>query len=225
VTDFALLPAVEIETAPEPDAAVIFLHGLGDDGHGWSDVVPALGLPPAMRVRVLFPHAPEMAVTINGGYVMPAWYDLVDADFNARADMAGVRTSRTHVDHLIARERKRGIAHQRIVLGGFSQGGAVALYAGLRHPVRLAGVVALSTYLVDAASLAEEAAPANRDVPVFMAHGSEDEVVRYHWGEASRLALERSGWSVAWHRYAMGHGANADEIAAVGRFIVQVLAG
>ena len=224
MTDFALLPAVEIETGPAPDAAVIFLHGLGDDGYGWSDVVPALGLPPAMRVRFLFPHAPEMAVTINGGYVMPAWYDLVEADFNARADMAGVRTSRAHVDHLIARERKRGIAHQRIVLGGFSQGGAIALYAGLRHPVRLAGLVALSTYLVDPASLAEEAAPANRDVPIFMAHGSEDEVVRYHWGEASRLALENHGWSVAWQRYAMGHAANADEIAAVGRFIEQVLA-
>ena len=224
MTDFALLPAVEIETGPAPDAAVIFLHGLGDDGYGWSDVVPALGLPPAMRVRFLFPHAPEMAVTINGGYVMPAWYDLVETDFNARADMAGVRTSRAHVDHLIARERKRGIAHQRIVLGGFSQGGAIALYAGLRHPVRLAGLVALSTYLVDQASLAAEAAPANRDVPIFMAHGSDDDVVRYHWGEASRLALESHGWRVAWQRYAMGHCANADEIAAVGRFIAQVLA-
>jgi len=223
VTDFALLPAVEIETGPSPDATVIFLHGLGDDGYGWSDVVPALGLSSTMRVRFLFPHAPEMAVTINGGYVMPAWYDLLDNDFNARADLSGVRASRVHVDHLIARERKRGIAHQRIVLGGFSQGGALALHAGLRHPVRLAGLISLSAYVIDPASLPAEAAAANRDVPIFMAHGSEDDVVLYHWGEASRLLLERDGWSVAWHRYPMGHGAIAEEIAAMGRFIEQVL--
>ena len=224
MTDFALLPAVEIETGPAPDAAVIFLHGLGDDGYGWSDVVPALGLPSGTRVRFVFPHAPERPVTINGGYRMPAWYDLCEADFNVRTDMGGVRTSRVHVDHLIARERKRGIAHQRIVLAGFSQGGAMALYAGLRHPVRLAGLVALSAYLIDPVSLPAEAAAANRDVPVFMAHGSEDDVVLYHWGEASRLALEQHGWSVAWHRYPMGHGAIAEEIAEAGRFIARVLA-
>jgi len=224
VTDYSLLPAVEIETGPAPDASVIFLHGLGDDGHGWSDVVPALRLPSTMRVRFLFPHAPEIAVTINGGYEMPAWYDLFDADFNARADLAGVRASRVQVDHLIARERKRGVAHQRIVLGGFSQGGALALYAGLRHPVRLAGLISLSAYLIDPVSLPAEAAAANRDAPIFMAHGSEDDVVLYHWGEASRALLERDGWSVAWHRYPMGHGAVAEEIDAMGRFIEQVLA-
>ena len=224
MTDYSLLPAVEIETGPAPDASVIFLHGLGDDGHGWSDVVPALRLPSTMRVRFLFPHAPEIAVTINGGYEMPAWYDLFDADFNARADLAGVRASRVQVDHLIARERKRGVAHQRIVLGGFSQGGALALYAGLRHPVRLAGLISLSAYLIDPVSLPAEAAAANRDVPIFMAHGSDDDVVLYQWGEASRLLLERDGWSVAWHRYPMGHGAVAEEIAAMGRFIEQVLA-
>ena len=224
MTDYSLLPAVEIETGPAPDASVIFLHGLGDDGHGWSDVVPALRLPSTMRVRFLFPHAPEIAVTINGGYEMPAWYDLFDADFNARADLAGVRASRVQVDHLIARERKRGVAHQRIVLGGFSQGGALALYAGLRHPVRLAGLISLSAYLIDPVSLPAEAAAANRDAPIFMAHGSEDDVVLYHWGEASRALLERDGWSVAWHRYPMGHGAVAEEIDAMGRFIEQVLA-
>jgi len=224
VTDFALLPAVEIETGPTPDAAVIFLHGLGDDGHGWSDVVPALELPATLQVRFIFPHAPEIPVTVNGGYVMPAWYDIFDADLNARADMAGVRTSRVHVDHLIARERRRGIAHQRIILGGFSQGGAIALFAGLRHPVRLAGLIALSAYLIDAPSLDAEAAPANRDVPIFMAHGDADDVVDYRWGEASRASLEGAGWKVAWHRYPIGHGAIADEIAAMGRFIEEVLA-
>jgi phospholipase/carboxylesterase len=224
VTDFSLLPAVEIETGASPDAAVIFLHGLGDDGYGWSDVVPALGLPPALRVRFVFPHAPEMAVTINGGYVMPAWYDIADADFDRRADMAGVRTSRVQVDHLIARERKRGIAHQRIVLGGFSQGGALALHTGLRHPVRLAGLIALSAYLIDPASLASEAASANRDVPVFMAHGSDDDVVPYHRGEAARLALEHEGYRVAWHRFPTTHAATPEEIAAMGRFIGELLA-
>jgi phospholipase/carboxylesterase len=224
MTDFALLPAVEIETAPSPDAALIFLHGLGDNGHGWSDVVPALKLPPALRVRCLFPHAPEQAVTINGGYVMPAWYDLYDADFNARADMNGVRVSTTHVEHLIMRERHRGIHAARIVLGGFSQGGAIALYAGLRHLEKLAGIAALSTYLIDAAALAGEASSANRQTPIFMAHGSDDEVVRYAWGERSRDALVEGGWNVEWHRYAMPHSAVLPEIEDLGRFIARVLA-
>lgn len=223
MTDFALLPAVEIESARSPDAAVIFLHGLGDDGHGWSDMVPALRLPTTLEVRFLFPHAPEMAVTINGGYVMPSWYDLYDADFNARADLAGVRMSRSHVEHLIARERQRGIAASRIVLGGFSQGGAVALYAGLRHAERLAGLVALSAYLIDPDSLAEEAAAANRQTPLFMAHGTEDEVVRLDWGETSGKLLAAAGWPVEWHTYAMPHSAVLEEIEDIGRFIVRVL--
>ena len=223
MTDFALLPAVEIETAPSPDSAVIFLHGLGDDGHGWSDMVPALRLPTPLKVRFLFPHAPEMAVTINGGYVMPAWYDLYDAEFAARADLAGVRMSRSHVEHLIARERQRGVAASRIVLGGFSQGGAVALYAGLRHAERLAGIVALSTYLIDPQSLAEEAAEANRRTPIFLAHGTDDEVVRYDWGEASSKLLADAGWPVEWHSYRMPHSAVLEEIEDIGRFIVRVL--
>ena len=223
--EFPLLPAVTIETGPAPDAAVIFLHGLGDDGHGWSDMVPALGLPTALRVRFIFPHAPEMPVTINGGYVMPAWYDLVDADFKSRADLNGMRTSREHVEHLIARERERDIAASRIVFGGFSQGGAVALYAGLRHAERLAGIVALSAYLVDPESLAQEAASANKTTPIFMAHGTEDEVVRFEWGDSSRRLLEAAGWPVEWHGYRMPHSANQDEISDLGRFIARVLGG
>ena len=223
MTDFALLPAVETETGPSPDAAVLFLHGLGDDGHGWSDMVPALRLPPTLQVRFLFPHAPEMAVTINGGYVMPAWYDVLDADFESRADVAGVRTSRTHVDHLIARERHRGIHAARIVLGGFSQGGAIALYAGLRHHEKLAGIVALSAYLIDADSLEREAASANRNTPIFMAHGTDDDVVRYDWGDRSRRALEARGWRVEWHDYPMPHSAVLEEIEDLGRFIARAL--
>lgn len=223
MTEFALLPAVEIETATSPDAAVIFLHGLGDDGHGWSDMVPSLRLPATLKVRFLFPHAPELAVTINGGYVMPAWYDLYDAEFAARADLAGVRMSRSHVEHLVARERQRGISASRIVLGGFSQGGAVALYAGLRHAERLAGIVALSTYLIDPQSLAEDAAAANRRTPLFLAHGTDDEVVRYAWGEASRKLLEEAGWPVEWHSYRMPHSAVLEEIEDIGRFIARVV--
>jgi phospholipase/carboxylesterase len=224
MSEHALLPAVEIETAASPDAAMIFLHGLGDDGHGWSDMVPALALPASPRMRFVFPHAPEMPVTINGGYVMPAWYDLYDADFKARADLAGVQTSRAHVEHLIAREVQRGVPAARIVVGGFSQGGAVALYTGLRHRERLAGIVALSCYLIDPESLAEAASEANRRTPVFMAHGTEDEVVRYAWGESSSRLLESAGWPVEWHAYPMPHSAVLEELEGIGRFIVRVLA-
>jgi phospholipase/carboxylesterase len=224
LSDFALLPAVEIETAPLPDATVIFLHGLGDDGHGWSDVVPSLGLPAALRARFVFPHAPDLPVTINGGFEMPAWYDLYDTDFQARADLAGVRASAERIKHLIARERARGIKARRIVLGGFSQGGAMALHVALRDEERLAGVAALSAYLIDADGLAVDRSSANRDLPVFMAHGTQDDVVRYEWGEASRRALEAAGYDVEWHAYPIAHSAALDEIAALGRFIARVLA-
>ncbi len=221
MTDF--LPAIEIETGPAPDAAVIWLHGLGDDGHGWSQVVPGLQLPPKLDVRFLFPHAPTMPVSINNGMVMRAWYDIREADLNARADLAGVRRSAAQVEALVAREESRGIDASRIVLAGFSQGGAVALYAGLRHPQRLAGIVALSTYLIDASNLVAEASPANRDVPIFMAHGTHDPVVRFAWAQMSRDALTEGGWKVEWHDYPMEHAAVIDEIVAVGKFLRQVL--
>lgn len=224
MTDFALLPAVEIETAPAPDAAVVFLHGLGDDGHGWSDMVPALRLPAELRVRFVFPHAPELPVTLNGGYEMPAWYDLYDTDFEHRADLDGVRDSRERIEHLLAREVARGIAPGRILIGGFSQGGATALYVATRHARRLAGVAALSAYLIDRDGLVREAAPANRSLPVFMAHGTEDDVVRYDWGLASCRALEAAGWPVEWHSYGIAHNAALEEIEALGRFIARVLA-
>jgi phospholipase/carboxylesterase len=223
-TDFALLPAVEIETSAAPDATVVFLHGLGDDGHGWSDVVPALRLPTTLHVRFIFPHAPEIPVTLNGGYVMPAWYDLYDTAFDKRADMAGMRTSRTRIERLIARERERGIAARRIVVGGFSQGGATALFTALRHGERLAGVAALSAYVVDPEVVDAEAAPANRGMPVFMAHGTEDDVVRFAWGEASRRVLVAGGWPVEWRASPIGHSAVLEEMEDLGRFIVRVLA-
>ncbi|CAG1011315.1 lysophospholipase II [Rhizobiaceae bacterium] len=218
-----LLPAVTIDTAPDPDASVIWLHGLGDTGHGWSQVVPELRLPPSLRVRFVFPHAPSLAVTINQGYVMPAWYDLREADVNARADLAGVRASRGRVEALIAAERSRGVPSSRIVLAGFSQGGVIALYAGLRHAERLAGIVGLSTYVVDPGSLATEASAANRDVPILMAHGTRDPVIRFEWADASRRALEQGGWSVEWASYPMEHEATLDEVRRVGAFLARVL--
>jgi phospholipase/carboxylesterase len=218
-----VLPAIEIETSPQPDASVIWLHGLGDTGDGWSQVVPGLALPPTMRVRFLFPHAPRMPVAINNGFVMPAWYDIREANLAERADVAGVRQSQRALEALVARENARGVEDARIVLAGFSQGGAVALYTGLRHPRRLAGIVALSTYLVGGEALATEASPANRDVPIFMAHGTYDPVVHLAWAQASRDVLERGGWNVEWHEYPMEHSAMMEEVAVIGQFLQRVL--
>ena len=219
-----LLPAIEIETGPNPDAVVIWLHGLGDDGTGWSQVVGSLGLPRTRSVRFLFPHAPVIPITINNGMAMRAWYDFKDADFSSRADLAGVRRSQVQVEALIAREVRRGTPSHRIVLAGFSQGGAIALYAGLRHPQRLAGIVALSTYLIDGPGLVAQAAPANRDVPIFMAHGTQDPVVQFAWAEMSRRALADGGWKVQWHTYPMAHAAVLEEVVACGKFLAAVLA-
>jgi len=218
-----LLPAIEIDTGAQPDAAVIWMHGLGDDGHGWSEVVRALRLPDALTVRFLFPHAPVIPVTINNGYAMRAWYDIRENDFNHRADLAGVRRSQAQVEALVANEEMRGVKPSRIVLAGFSQGGAIALYAGLRHPQRLAGIVALSTYVIAPDALAAEAAAANRDVPIFMAHGTQDPVVQFRWAEASRKVLAAAGYAVEWHTYAMPHSAVPEEIVAIGHFLARVL--
>jgi phospholipase/carboxylesterase len=154
---------------------------------------------------------------------MRAWYDIAGGDFATRADMAGVRASQAQIESLIARERSRGIAARRIVLAGFSQGGAIALYAGLRHPERLAGIVGLSTYLVHADRIAEEGAAANRDVPIFMAHGTQDPMIGVGWGDASRRALEAAGYGVEWHTYAMPHSVVWEEIEAIAAFLARVL--
>lgn len=219
-----LLPAIEIETAPNPDAAVIWMHGLGDDGRGWSEVVPTLGLPKDLRVRFIFPHAPVMAVTINSGMQMRAWYDIRQANLSERADIEGVRRSQALVDALLAREIARGIAPQRMLLAGFSQGGAIALFGGLRYPQRLAGIVALSTYLIAPERLDGEASAANRDVPIFMAHGTHDPVVAYAWAEQSRDVLRATGYRLEWHAYPMEHSAVLEEIQAAGAFIARTLA-
>src|SRR5438094_763825 len=165
-----LLECVELATGASPVASVIWLHGLGADGNDFVPIVPELHLPPALSVRFVFPHAPIQPVTINNGMRMRAWYDIAGADLNSRADLVGVMRSQAAVEALIEREKSRGFAASKIVLAGFSQGGVVALHTALRHRERLAGVVALSTYIVQADKLAEEAAHANRDVPIFMGH-------------------------------------------------------
>ena len=220
----AVLPCIELETGPAPDAAVIVLHGLGADGNDFVPIVEELKLPESPAIRFVFPHAPVRRVTINGGYPMRAWYDIAEADLSNRADMNGVRQSRDEVEALIAREQSRGIASRRIVLAGFSQGGAIALYTALRYRERMAGVIALSTYLIDSASLPSEADEANKDVPIFMAHGTQDPVVRLQWAEQSRRALQDLGYDVEWHTYAMPHSVVWEEIGAMGVFLTRVLA-
>ena len=218
-----MLDTVERLTAPNPTWSIVWLHGLGADGNDFVPIVPELGLPPARALRFIFPHAPVRAVTINNGMRMRAWYDIAAADLNNRADISGVRQSTDQIEGLIAREKGRGVPAAHIVLAGFSQGGAIALYAGLRHAERLAGILALSTYLVQADRLPAEAAAANRDVPIFMAHGTADPVVRFEWGLASRRALEANGNPVEWHQYPIEHSLCLEEVRAIGAWLAKVL--
>lgn len=218
------LPTVEVETAVAPVRAVIWLHGLGADGHDFEPVVAEFDpdrLPPT---RFVFPHAPMRPVTINGGYVMRAWYDIVSLDFSQRReDPRGVIESARMVERLIARENARGIPDEHIVLAGFSQGGAIALHAGLRHPRRLAGILALSTYLPLADTLPAEAHAANRDVPIFMAHGHGDTVIPYDFGERSGELLRGQGYDVVWHPYFAEHGLVMEEVRDIETWLGQVL--
>jgi len=218
-----ILPSIELETAPGAGASVIWLHGLGADGNDFVPIVPELGIPSSTPVRFIFPHAPVRAVTINNGFRMRAWYDISAADLTNRADLAGVRESRSQVEALVAREKTRGVPASRIVLAGFSQGGAIALYTGVRCTERLAGIIALSTYLVAPDTLGAEASDANRGVPIFMAHGTADPVVRPEWGEASRRVLVSSGYPVEWHTYGMPHSVCMEEVGAIGAWIRRVL--
>jgi len=219
-----LLPSIELEVGPRPDAAVIWLHGLGADGNDFVPIVEEMRLPPSLSMRFVFPHAPVRPVTLNNGLRMRAWYDIAPGDITHRADISGVRASQALVEALIAREIGRGIAARRIVVAGFSQGGVIALHTGLRHAERLAGIVALSTYVVLPDLLAREASPANRDVPIFMAHGTADPMVRLEWGEAGRRALVAAGYRVEWHTYPMPHSVVWEEIEAVSAFLARVLA-
>ena len=218
-----VLPSIELETAPNPTVSVIWLHGLGADGNDFVPIVPELRLPVSVHVRFVFPHAPVRAVTINNGMRMRAWYDISAVDLTNRADLAGVRQSQAQLEALIERENARGMPSERIVLAGFSQGGAIALYTGLRHSERLAGIMALSTYLIAPDKLADEASAANRGVPIFMAHGTADPVVHFQWAEASKRKLEAAGYAVEWHTYRMEHSVCLEEVQAIGAWLTKVL--
>lgn len=209
----SLLPAVEIETADHPTHSVIWLHGLGADGHDFAPILPDLVSPQWPALRFVFPHAPVRPVTINGGMPMRAWYDIFGFDLLSKQDEAGTRQSIAQVDALIAREQERGVPSERILLAGFSQGGAIALAGGLRHPQKLAGIIALSTYLPIAATLADERSAANANVPIFWGHGTLDPVVILQRGIDSRAALEALGYKVDWHTYPMPHSVCPEEIA------------
>ncbi len=217
-----LLESVERETAPEPTASVIWLHGLGADGYDFDPIVPALRLPGGPEVRYVFPHAPVRPVTINGGVEMRAWYDIVAIARGAQEDEPGIRESGEGIAALIRREAKRGIPPGRVVLAGFSQGGAIALHAGLRYPEKLAGIIALSTYLPLRAAAAEFHA-ANTDTPLFMAHGTLDPVVPAVLGQESAAFLAGRGYDVSFRSYVMPHSVCPQEVEDIRRWLGRVL--
>jgi len=217
-------PPIEIETAPHPTAAVIVMHGLGADGNDFVPIASELDLSSVGPVRFVFPNAPVIPVTINGGYQMPAWYDIAVADLVVREDEAGLRRSQAAIEALIANEKARGIPAGRIVVAGFSQGCAMALMTGLRHTERLAGIVGLSGYLPIAATTAAERHAANHETPVFLAHGRQDPVVPIARALQSRDALAALGHAVEWHEYPMAHSVCMEEIADLNRFLLRVLA-
>jgi phospholipase/carboxylesterase len=223
MSDTPLLETLEGETGANPVGTVVVLHGLGADGSDFVPVCEALDLSAIGPLRFVFPHAPVRPVTINGGYRMRAWYDILGTDLQRREDEAGLRESQRAIAALIDRERERGIAARRIVLAGFSQGCAMTLMTGLRYPERLAGLAGMSGYLPLAASTAAERSEANRDVPVFLAHGSADPVVALERGSAARDALAALGHSVDWHDYPMEHSVCPEEIADLNRWLLGVL--
>ncbi|HRF73895.1 MAG TPA: alpha/beta hydrolase-fold protein [Accumulibacter sp.] len=220
-----LLPAVERQTGEMPKCAVIWLHGLGADGHDFEPIVDEFDFDQLPALRFVFPHAPMRAVTINGGMVMRAWYDIVSPDFSpGREEAEGVRESARQVEALIARENERGIPDTRIVLAGFSQGGVIALHTGLRHPQRLAGILALSCYLPMADTLAAEASAGNRNVPIFMAHGQHDAVIPYDFGKRSAKLLKAANYAVEWHNYPAEHTVCLEELQDIEAWLHKVLA-
>ena len=216
------LETIEMETGPRPGAAVIWLHGLGADGHDFEPIVPELRLPASKPVRFIFPNAPHRPVTINGGMRMPAWYDILQMGGGAE-DEAGIRASQSQVEELISEQGKKGIPAARIVLAGFSQGGAIVLQTGLRYRERLAGVMALSTYLPLKEKLGKEKQVANAGVPIYMAHGRFDPMISIDRAQRSREILEAQGYKVEWHEYPMPHSVCPEEIGDIAKFLLTIL--
>jgi Predicted esterase len=220
----APLETIQIDTAPNPTASVIWLHGLGADGSDFVPIVRELDLSGCPPIRFIFPTAPTMPVTINGGYVMRAWYDIFAPDLVRREDEPGLRASQAAIETLIAQERARGIPSERILLAGFSQGCAMTLQTGLRHPERLAGLMCLSGYLPLAATIEAERHGANHDTPIFMAHGTMDPVVVLERAVKSRELLTQLGHKVEWHDYPMQHSVCGEEVEDIGAWLTKVLA-
>ncbi len=222
-----LLDCITIESAPNPTAAIIWMHGLGASGDDFAAILPELDLTGCPAIRFVFPHAPVMPVTLNSGYVMPAWYDIFGTELGAGAvrqeDAAGINKSQQDIEALIAHEVSRGIHPSKIVLAGFSQGCAIALHTGLRHPAKLAGIMALSGYLPIASTVATERSAANANTPIYMAHGTQDPVVVLSRAESSRDVLAGLGYAVQWHTYPMPHSVHPREIADISAFLQQVL--
>ena len=215
------LESLEICSGQSPNASIIWLHGLGADGYDFAPVVEALQ--PMPHIRFILPHAPVVPVTINGGYIMPAWYDIYGNDIADRQDEAGIRASQSQIEALIAEEKRRGVGANRILLAGFSQGGAIALHTGLRHAERLAGIMALSTYLPLHEKFPNERSEQNQRTSVFMAHGSFDDIIPLNTASASKSLLEKLGYDVEWHDYPMPHSLCNEEIADIRDFILRVL--
>jgi len=216
------LETIEIETGPRPQAAVIWLHGLGADGHDFEPIVPELRLPASKPVRFIFPNAPQRPVTINMGMRMPAWYDILQMG-GGPEDEAGIRESQAAIEKLIAAQKQQGIPAGKIVLAGFSQGGAIVLQTALRHAERLAGVMALSTYLPLLGKLGKERQAINNDVPIYMAHGQYDPMIGMERAMASRDALLALGYPVEWRDYPMPHSVCPEEIGDIAKFLLRIL--
>lgn len=219
----AILETIEITSAENPTAAVIWMHGLGADGNDFVPIVRELDLTGCPAIRFVFPHADAIPVTVNGGYVMRAWYDIFTADLVRREDAAGLRKSQQQIEELIAREIARGIPADKIVLAGFSQGCAMTLQTGLRYPQKLAGLLCLSGYLPIHTTVAAERSLANADTPIFMAHGRGDGVVTIDRAENSRDVLKELGYAIEWHEYLMPHSVCAEEIDDIGPWLKRVL--
>ncbi len=219
-----MLDCITLDPPSPADACVIWMHGLGADGNDFVPMVPELDLPRNHAVRFIFPNAPTMPVTINGGYVMRAWYDISSTEIDKRADEAGVRKSQAAIAELIADQRAKGIASERIVLAGFSQGGVIALQTGLRHTEKLGGIMALSTYLACPESLGMEASSSNRTLPILMVHGSMDPVIPIALAKLSKGRLETHGYKIEWHEYGMPHSVCAEEVEDIAAFLKRVLA-
>jgi len=218
-----LLPCVEVEPSQPAVASVIWLHGLGADGNDFKPVIPALQLPDDLPVRFVFPNAPAQPVTINGGWVMPAWYDILEMSIERKIDTAGLLNSVAQIEALIRREVERGVPEHRIILAGFSQGGAVAYHTALCYPRKLAGLLTLSTYIATAPQIEAQATEANKQIPILIAHGVADDVVPLSLGQQAVVNLERLGYQPQWLTYQVDHGVCLEEIEAIGCWLQDIL--